>query len=48
MTARIGLAAIDVCRPAPFHALEKPKLSNFISMLTKLGGDKKTAANNRD
>ncbi|MEM9575107.1 MAG: TIGR01620 family protein, partial [Pseudomonadota bacterium] len=48
MTARIGLAAIDVCRPAPFHALEKPKLSNFISMLTKLGGDKKTATNNPD
>ena len=48
MTARIGLAAIDVCRPAPFHALERPRLSNFISMLTKLGGDKKTATNNQE
>lgn len=46
MTSRIGLAAIDVCRPAPFHALERPKLSSFIAMLTNLGGDKKTATNN--
>lgn len=35
MTARIGLSAIDVCRPAPFIAQPKPKLGSFVSSLTK-------------
>lgn len=48
MTARIGLAAMEVCRPAPFHALERPKLSSFIATLTKLSGDKKTTENRAD
>ena len=26
VTARLGLAAMEVCRPLPFDALEKPKL----------------------
>lgn len=33
MTARVGLSAIDVCRPAPFQALERPKISDFASSL---------------
>ncbi|MEM7289255.1 MAG: TIGR01620 family protein [Pseudomonadota bacterium] len=32
-TARIGLAALDLCRPMPFEALEKPGLKEFISTL---------------
>ena len=30
LTARIGLAAIDVCRPMPFVALPRPKVSGVI------------------
>ncbi len=29
LTARIGVAAMDVCRPLPFHALEKPNLRSI-------------------
>lgn len=39
MTARVGLSAIDVCRPAPFIALPKPRLSDFASSLIKFTGD---------
>ncbi len=31
LTARVGLAAIEVCRPLPFHALPRPKVSNLIA-----------------
>ncbi|MDH5531163.1 MAG: TIGR01620 family protein [Paracoccaceae bacterium] len=31
LTARVGVAAIDVCRPLPFTALPKPKVSNLVS-----------------
>jgi putative membrane protein len=34
MTARVGLAAMEVCRPAPFHAVKRPKLSSVLSSLT--------------
>lgn len=34
MTARVGLSAIDVCRPAPFHAVPRPKLSTVLAALT--------------
>lgn len=34
MTARVGLAAMDVCRPAPFHAVGKPKLSSVVATLS--------------
>ena len=33
MTARIGFAAIDVTRPAPFIALEPPKMSQALNVL---------------
>jgi putative membrane protein len=36
MTARVGLSAIDVCRPAPFHALERPRISDFASTLASV------------
>ena len=31
LTARVGVAAIEVCRPLPFSALPKPKVSNLVS-----------------
>jgi putative membrane protein len=33
MTARIGIAAMDLCRPLPFRALKRPGISDFISDL---------------
>lgn len=40
MTVRVGLSAIDVCRPAPFAALPKPKISEFLNVLTKFSTGK--------
>ncbi len=31
LTARVGLAAIEVCRPLPFMTLQKPRVSNLVS-----------------
>ena len=36
LTARIGLSAIDVCRPLPFLAAERPQLRDLTSELVKL------------
>ncbi|AJY46712.1 YcjF family protein [Martelella endophytica] len=33
MTARIGIAAMDLCRPMPFNALKRPSMADFISDL---------------
>lgn len=30
LTARVGIAAMDVCRPLPFAALPRPKVSNMV------------------
>lgn len=30
LTARVGIAAMEVCRPLPFSALPRPKVSNLI------------------
>jgi putative membrane protein len=30
LTARVGIAAMDVCRPLPFSALPRPKVSNLV------------------
>ena len=30
LTARVGIAAMEVCRPLPFAALPRPKVSNVI------------------
>ena len=39
LTARVGVAAMEVCRPLPFSALPRPKVSNIISRsLTGLFG----------
>ena len=37
LTARIGIAAIDVCRPLPFVIGRRPRLSDVMSELGKLG-----------
>lgn len=34
MTARIGIAAMDLCRPLPFRALKRPGIGDFMSDLT--------------
>ncbi len=30
MTARIGISAMDLCRPMPFRALQRPGIGSFI------------------
>jgi putative membrane protein len=37
LTARIGLAALDLCRPLPFIATQKPALSEFLKEVTRFG-----------
>ena len=42
LTARVGIAAMEMCRPMPFVALSKPKVGNLISRaLTGLFGNGK-------
>jgi putative membrane protein len=36
LTARVGVAAIEVCRPLPFSALARPKVRSIITQA--LGG----------
>jgi putative membrane protein len=36
MTARIGLSAMDVCRPLPFLAAERPRLKDLAGNLISL------------
>jgi putative membrane protein len=38
LTARVGIAAIEVCRPLPFLNGRPPRLSDVMSELTRLGG----------
>ena len=35
MTARVGLSALDILRPLPFTALERPKLADILAELTR-------------
>ncbi len=45
LTARIGVAAMDLCRPMPFAALPRPKVSNLVSRgLAGLFGAQRTEA----
>lgn len=37
LTARLGLAAVDVIRPLPFATLPRPVLSDLVKDLTKIG-----------
>jgi putative membrane protein len=36
LTARLGIAAIDVCRPAPFIYEDRPSAGDFLADLMKL------------
>lgn len=38
LTARIGIAAIDVCRPLEFEAEKRPGVNEFLSELVRFGG----------
>jgi len=46
LTARIGIAAIDVCRPMPFAAQKRPGIADFLGELTRIGAG--TALANSD
>ena len=35
LTARVGIAAIDVCRPLPFVQAKPPRLSDIVRELTR-------------
>ncbi|MEP1207465.1 MAG: TIGR01620 family protein [Rhizobiaceae bacterium] len=43
LTARIGIAAIDLCRPLPFSDQTRPSVSDFMGELISLGGKSKTS-----
>jgi putative membrane protein len=43
LTARLGLAAIDVIRPLPFTVLPRPTVSNLMSDVLHRFGDKDEA-----
>lgn len=45
MTARIGIAAMDLCRPMPFRALNRPRIGDFVGDLT--GASDRTVAAKR-
>lgn len=46
LTARVGIAAIDVCRPLAFDAEKRPGVSEFLSELTKSSGFKTAKKDN--
>lgn len=48
MTARVGLAALDVCRPLPWLANSPPGISDVMSTLVAGTGDKGKAAAKAD
>ena len=35
LTARVGIAAIDVCRPLPFVSVKSPRLSDIVGELMR-------------
>jgi putative membrane protein len=37
-TGRIGIAAIDLCRPLPFIEAERPRLRDFVAELRRTRG----------
>lgn len=47
MTARVGIAAMDVVRPFPFSAEKRPRIGDFVADLGGLGGERKTPLQKR-
>lgn len=39
LTARVGLAAMDLCRPLPFLAVQRPRIGDFLRDLTQSSGE---------
>jgi putative membrane protein len=37
LTARIGIAAMDLCRPLPFKAVKRPGIGDFLGDITSFG-----------
>jgi len=46
MTARIGISAMDLCRPMPFSALKRPGIGDFMSDITNFAGTTEKSAKN--
>ena len=46
LTARVGIAAIDLCRPLPFSDRARPSVSDFMGDLINLGGKNKSSPEN--
>jgi putative membrane protein len=43
-TGRIGIAAVDLCRPLPFIEAERPRLRDFLAQLRSAGRQATPAA----
>ncbi|RWX75492.1 TIGR01620 family protein [Neorhizobium lilium] len=43
LTARIGIAAMDLCRPMPFRALKRPGIGDFMADIVAVGTGKERA-----
>ncbi len=39
LTARIGIAAMDLCRPLPFLSVQRPRIGDFLNDLRPMGGE---------
>lgn len=44
LTTRVGLAAMDLCRPLPFLRVKRPSIGDFLSDLTASVGERKALA----
>ncbi|KQT53264.1 hypothetical protein ASG43_18760 [Aureimonas sp. Leaf454] len=44
LTARVGLAAMDLCRPLPFLRVRRPRIGDFVGDLMRLAQDEKGSA----
>ena len=44
LTARVGIAAIEVCRPLPFVNGKPPRLADVMAELRRMGGGEKTGS----
>lgn len=48
MTARIGIAAMDLCRPMTFRAIRRPGTGDFVADLARLGQDQEKRKARKD
>jgi putative membrane protein len=44
LTARVGLAAMDLCRPLPFLRVRRPRIGDFVGDLMRLAQEEKVPA----